>query len=81
METGKKDIAQQRLRVARWRELLAKLEHDERPDVLADARQLLITMERSLTQMEVEQAEAQERLASATTDEATLEDVERDTPM
>jgi hypothetical protein len=36
---GKKDIAQQRLRVARWRKLLAKLERDEHPDVLVDARQ------------------------------------------
>jgi hypothetical protein len=61
VEIGKKHILDQQLRIARQRELMAKLERDGHPDVVADARRALTEMEQMLVQMEVDYAEAQER--------------------
>ena len=78
---GRKHIIDQQLRIARQRELMAKLERDGHPDVVADARRALTEMEQMLVQMEVDYAAAQERLAQVTVDEPSLAKVERDTPM
>jgi hypothetical protein len=81
VQISKKHILDQQLRIARQRELMANLERDGHPDVVADARRALTEMEQMLVQMETDYAAAQERLAQATVDEPSLESVERETPM
>jgi hypothetical protein len=53
-KTTKKHILDQRLRIERQRELIAKLERDGTPDALADARWRLAMMEHTLARMEAE---------------------------
>jgi hypothetical protein len=81
VEIGKKHILNQQFRIVRQRELVAKLERNRHPDVVADARRALTEMEQMLVQMEVDYAAARERLAQATVDEASPAKVEKDTPM
>lgn len=63
VEVGKKHVLDQRLRIERHKELIAKLERDG--DTVAKARQLLADMEQTLARLQAEYAAAQERLAQA----------------
>jgi hypothetical protein len=81
VEIGKRHIPNQQLRIARQRDLIAELERDGHPDVVAQARRMLGEMEEMLAQMEADYAAAQERLAQETVDEPSLAKVEKDTPM
>jgi hypothetical protein len=80
-EIGKKHILDQQFRIARQRELVARLERNGHPDVVADARRALTEMEQMLVQMEVDYAEAQERLAQATVDEPNLAKLKKEAPV
>jgi hypothetical protein len=81
VEIGKKHILDQRLRIVRQRELIARLERDGSPDLVANAVRLLAEMVQACGRMEAEYAAAQERLSKATVDELSLAKVEQDTPM
>jgi hypothetical protein len=63
VKTAKKHILDQRLRVERQRELIAKLERDGPPNALADARWRLALMEQTLARMEAEYTTEPEKLA------------------
>ena len=80
VEIAKRHIPDQQLRIARQRDLIAELERDGHPDVVAKARQMLGELEEMLAQMEADYAAAQERLAHDV-DEPTLAKVEKDAPM
>jgi hypothetical protein len=60
---------------------LAKLERDGHPDIVKDARRLLVDMEQALAGMKARYAAAHGRLARAAVDEPSLRKVEKDTPM
>ena len=81
VELGKKHVLDQEIRIFRQCALIAKLERDGHPDVLADAHRLLAQMEQSLATMQAHCADAQERLLEASVDEPSLPKVERDKPM
>jgi hypothetical protein len=81
VEVGKKQILDQRLRIERQHELIARHERDGCPDLVADAVRTLGQMDRVLARMEVHYARAQEHLAEVTVDESSLAKVERDAPM
>ena len=70
VELGKKHILDQRLRIERQRELIARLERDGSPDLVANAVRLLAEMEQACGRMEAEYAAGQQRLSEATVDEA-----------
>ena len=78
-QVGKKQILDQRLRIERQRELIARHERDGYPDLVADAVRMLAEMERALARMRAHHAKAQELLAEVTVDEPSLAKVERDT--
>jgi hypothetical protein len=61
VEIGKTNILDQRRRIDRQRELIARLERDGSPDVVADAIRILAKMEQALAQMEAHHAAAQEQ--------------------
>ena len=81
VEVGKKQILDQRLRIERQHELIARHERDGYPDLVADAVRILGEMDRALARMEAHYAKAQEHLAEVTVDEPSLAKVERDAPM
>jgi len=81
VQVGKKQILDQRLRIERQHELIARHERDGYPDLVADAVRILSEMERALARMEAHYAKAQEHLAEVTVDEPSLAKVEGDTPM
>jgi hypothetical protein len=54
VEIAKRHIPDQQLRIARQRDLIAELERDGHPDVVAKARQMLGEMEEMLAQMEAD---------------------------
>jgi hypothetical protein len=81
VEVGKKQILDQRLRIERQHELIARHERDGCPDLVADAVRILGEMNRALARMEAHYARAQEHLSEITVDEPSLAQVERDTPM
>jgi hypothetical protein len=58
VEISKRYVLDQQLRITRQRELVAKLERDGHPDVVADARRALTEMEQLLIEMEVHYASA-----------------------
>jgi hypothetical protein len=76
-----KQIFDQRLRIERQHELIARHERDGYPDLVADAVRTLGEMDRALARMEAHYAKAQEHLAEVTVDEPSLAKVERDAPM
>ncbi len=78
---GKKHILDQRLRIGRQHELIAKLERDGQTDLVAEALRLLAEMEQMLGTMDADYAAARERLSQASVDEPSLAKVERDTPL
>ena len=59
----------QRRRIERQPELIARRERDGSPDLVADAVRILGEMEQALAQMEVHHAAAQERPPEASVDE------------
>jgi hypothetical protein len=74
-ELAQRHIADQRRRIARYKELIAELERDNKPDLLPAARVLLSDLERALAAMMVEQARARDELEKATTDQKSLADI------
>jgi hypothetical protein len=75
-EIGRKHILDQQLRIVRQRELIAKLERDGHPDVVAVALRVLAEMKQTLSGMEKHYAEARERLT-----QSGLAKIERHKPM
>jgi hypothetical protein len=51
---GRKHLLDQRLRIERHKELIGKLERDEQPNVIAEARRLLCEMEQTLARMQAD---------------------------
>jgi hypothetical protein len=74
-------ILDQQARIARQRELIARLESDHHVAMSVEARGMLITMEKLLSHMTADHAAAEERLSYASVDQASLEAVDRDCPM
>jgi hypothetical protein len=64
-EIGKTNILDQRRRIDRQRELIARLERDGSPDLVAEAVRVLGEMEQALAQMEAHHAAAQEQRPEA----------------
>jgi hypothetical protein len=61
VEIGKANILDQRRRIERQRELIARLERDGSPDLVADAVRILGEMEQGLAAMEAHHTAAQAR--------------------
>jgi hypothetical protein len=76
VEIGKTNILDQRRRIDRQRELIAGLERDGSPDLVADAVRILGEMEQALAQMEAHHAAAQEQPPEASVDEPNSAKVE-----
>jgi hypothetical protein len=76
VEIGKTNILDQRRRIDRQRELIAGLERDGSPDLVADAVRILGEMEQALAQMEAHHAAAQEQTPEASVDEPNSAKVE-----
>ena len=76
VEIGKTNILDQRRRIERQRELIARLECDGSPDLVADAVRILGQMEQALAQMEVHHATARDRPPEASVDEPNPAEVE-----
>ena len=68
VEIGKTNILDQRRRIERQRELIARLEHDGSPDLVADAVRILGEMEQALAGMEAHHSAAQEQPPEASVD-------------
>jgi hypothetical protein len=62
VKLAQKHIAYQRQRIARHKELIAQLIHDNRQDLLPAAHELLSDLENVLAGMMVQQVRAQEAL-------------------
>jgi hypothetical protein len=77
VEIGKKKIIDQRLRIERQRALIARLERDGSPDLVADAVRVPGQIEQALALMEGHHAAAQGRPAEASADEPRPATVER----
>jgi hypothetical protein len=69
VEIGKTNILNQRRRFERQRELIARIESDGSPDLIADAVRILGEMEQGLAQMEAHHAAAQGQPPEASVDE------------
>jgi len=76
VEIGKTNILDQRRRIDRQRELIAGLERDGSPDLVADAVRILGEMEQALAQIEAHHAAAQEQPPEASVDEPNSAKVE-----
>ena len=76
VEIGKTNILDQRRRIDRQRELIAGLERNGSPDLVADAVRILGEMEEALAQMEAHHAAAQEQPPEASVDEPNSAKVE-----
>jgi hypothetical protein len=75
VELAQKHIAYQRQRIVRYKELVAKLERDNKPDLLPAARELLVDLEHALAGMMVDQARARDELEKAATDQKCFADI------
>jgi hypothetical protein len=76
VEIGKTNIVDQRRRIERQRELIARIESDGSPDLVADAVRILGEMEQALAQMEAHHAAAQGQPPEASVDELNPAKVE-----
>jgi hypothetical protein len=76
VEIGKTNILDQRRRIDRQRELIAGLERDGSPDLVAEAVRILGEMEQALARMEAHYAAAQGRPPEASVDEPNPAEVE-----
>ncbi len=81
VDMAEQQILDQQARIARQRELIARLESDHHVAMSAEARGMLKTMEKLLSHITADHAAAEERLSHASVDQASLEAVERDCPM
>ena len=81
VELAKKHIEDQRCRIVRQRELMAKYERDKDAARLSGARLVLERMQRQLAQMMEAHTAAEEHLLKVTVDQPSVEKVVRDTPM
>lgn len=70
VELTQKHITDQRQRVARHKELIAKLKRDNKQDILPAARELLRDLEQVLAGMMVEQFRTRDELAKLTKERA-----------
>jgi len=75
VELAEKHIAYQRQRIVRYKELVAKLERDNKQDLLTAARELLGDLEHALAGMMVDQARARDELEKAATDQKCFADI------
>jgi hypothetical protein len=64
-ELAQRHIADQRRRIARYKELIVELERDNKQGLLPAARVLLSDLEHALAAMMVEQARARDELEKA----------------
>ena len=81
VELARKNIEDQRSRIVRQRELMAKYERDNDPARLSEARRVLERMQKQLALVTAAHVAAEEYLSKLTVDEASVEKVVRDTPM
>jgi hypothetical protein len=81
VDLARKHIEDQKNRIVRQRELMAKYERDYDVARLSEARRALEKMQKQLAQMTAAHIAAEEHLAKLTVDEASVEKVVRDTPM
>lgn len=81
VDFARKNIEDQERRVAQQRALMAKYERDDDVARLPAARLVLEQMRKQLAQMAKAHAAAEEHLSKLTVDEASVEEVVRDTPM
>ena len=81
VDLARKHIEDQKNRIVRQRELMAKYERDYDVARLSEARRTLEKMQKQLAQMTAAHIAAEEHLAKLTVDEASVEKVVRDTPM
>jgi hypothetical protein len=80
-DLARKHIEDQRCRIVRQRELMAKYERDDDLMRLTKARRVLEKMQKQLARMTAAHVAAKEHLSKLTMDEASVEKVVRDTPM
>jgi predicted oxidoreductase len=81
VELSKNHLAEQRHRIARQRELVAKYERDDDMARLSGARLILNRMEKRLAQMAAAHAAAEEHLSKLIADKPSVEKAVRNTPM
>jgi hypothetical protein len=81
VDLARKNIKDQQDRIARQRKLLGKYERDDDVGRLSGARLVLERMQKQLAQMTAAHVAAEGHLAKLTVDEASVEEVVRDTPM
>ena len=81
VDLARKHIEDQRCRIVRQRELMAKYKRDDDIARLSEARRVLEKMQKQLAQMTAAHVLAEEHLSKLTVDEASVEKVVRDTPM
>ena len=81
VDLARKNIEDQRRRIAQQRELMAKYERDDDVARLSGARRILEKMQKQLAQMTAAHVAAEEHLSKLMVDEASVEKVVRDTPM
>jgi hypothetical protein len=79
VDLARKHIEDQQRRIARQRELMASMSDDVAR--LSEARRVLEKMQKQLARTTAAHVAAEEHLAKLTVDEASVEEVVRDTPM
>jgi len=81
VDFARKNIEDQERRIAQQRALMARYERDDDVARLPAARLVLEQMRKQLAQMAKAHAAAEEHLSKLPVDEASVEEVVRDTPM
>jgi hypothetical protein len=81
VDLARKNIEEQEYRIVGQRQLIAKYEQEDDVARLPGARLVLEWMQKQLAQMTKAHVAAEEHLSKLTVDEASVEKVERDTPM
>jgi hypothetical protein len=81
VDLARKNIEDQQSRIVRQRKLIVKYEQDNDAPRLSGARIVLERMQKQLARMTAAHAAAEEYLSKLTVDEASVENVVRDTPM
>jgi hypothetical protein len=81
VDLARKHIEDQQGRIVRQRELMAGYERDDDAARLSEGRRILEKMQKQLAQMTAAHVAAEEHLSKLTVDEASVEEVVRDTPM
>jgi hypothetical protein len=81
VDLARKNIEDQQSRIARQRKLIVKYELGNDAPRLSGARIVLERMQKQLARMTAAHVAAEEYLSKLTVDEASVENVVRDTPM